>query len=231
MPSCSRDLTPSSHHPRRGARPPAARWTRATFPAVTRVGLTGGVASGKSTVSAMLAELGAVVIDADALAREVVEKGTAGLAAVVAEFGAELLTPDGDLDRPAMGRLVFGDDEARRRLEAIVHPLVFERIVELEEQAGASDVVVHDIPLLAESGRADTFDAVIVVDAPREVQLERMVRDRDWTREDAESRIAAQASRDDRLAIATHVIDNTGTLEDLRARVAEVYADLARRAA
>jgi dephospho-CoA kinase len=198
---------------------------------VTRVGLTGGVASGKSTVSAMLAELGAVVIDADALAREVVEKGTAGLAAVVAEFGAELLTPDGDLDRPAMGRLVFGDDEARRRLEAIVHPLVFERIVELEEQAGASDVVVHDIPLLVESGRADTFDAVIVVDAPREVQLERMVRDRDWTREDAESRIAAQASRDDRLAIATHVIDNTGTLEDLRARVAEVYADLARRAA
>jgi dephospho-CoA kinase len=195
---------------------------------VTRVGLTGGVASGKSTVSAILAELGAVVIDADALAREVVARGTAGLAAVVAEFGKGLLTPDGELDRPAMGRLVFADDDARRRLEGIVHPLVFERIVALEEQAGDADVVVHDIPLLAESGRADTFDAVLVVDAPRDLQVERMVRDRGWTREDAESRIAAQASREDRLAIATHVIENSGSLDDLRARVREVYAELTR---
>jgi dephospho-CoA kinase len=189
----------------------------------TRVGLTGGIASGKSTVSTMLAELGAVIIDGDALAREVVERGTPGLAAVVAEFGDGLLTPDGVLDRPAMGALVFGDAEARRRLEAIVHPLVFERIIELEEHAPAGAVVVHDIPLLAESGRAHTFDAVIVVDAPAETQIERMVRDRGWTREEAEARMAAQASREERLAIATHVIENTGTIEDLRRRVTEVF--------
>ena len=191
-----------------------------------RVGLTGGIASGKSTVSDLLAELGAVIIDADVLAREVVAAGTPGLAAVVEEFGEELLGPDGELDRPAMGRLVFGDEGARKRLEAIVHPLVFERIVALEEQAPDDAVVVHDIPLLAESGRAETFDAVIVVDADPEVQVDRMVRDRDWTRADAESRIAAQASREDRLALATYVIENTGTHEDLRRRVAEVFAEL-----
>lgn len=193
----------------------------------TRVGLTGGIASGKSTVAAMLSELGAVVIDADALAREVVARGTPGLEAVVAEFGSELLGPDGELDRPAMGRLVFSDGEARQRLERIVHPLVFERIVELEQQAPEGAVVVHDIPLLAEGGRAGEFDAVIVVDAPEEMQVERMVRDRGWTREEAQSRIAAQATREQRLAIATHVIDNTGTREDLRKRVAEVFAGVA----
>jgi dephospho-CoA kinase len=192
----------------------------------TRVGLTGGVASGKSTVAAMLAELGAVVIDADALARAVVAKGTEGLDAVVEEFGEKLLGEDGELDRPAMGRLVFSDESARKRLEAIVHPLVFERIVRLEEQAPPNAVVVHDIPLLAESGRADTFDAVIVVDAPPELQVERMTRDRGWTKEDAESRIRAQASRADRRAIGTHVIENTGTREDLHDRVVEVFADV-----
>ena len=190
----------------------------------TRVGLTGGVASGKSTVAALLAEHGAVIIDADQLAREVVAKGTPGLAAVVQEFGEDVLDPDGALDRPAMGRRVFDDDDARRRLESIVHPLVFERIVELEEQSAQEAVVVHDIPLLAESGRAGTFDAVIVVDAPAELQLQRMTEDRGWTRVDAESRIRAQASREDRLAIATHVIENTGTREDLRRRVAEVFS-------
>jgi dephospho-CoA kinase len=174
----------------------------------------------------LFADLGAVVIDADALAREVVAKGTRGLASVVEQFGEEVLGPDGELDRPAMGRLVFGDEQARKRLEAIVHPLVFERIVELEEQAPQDSVVVHDIPLLAESGRADTFDAVIVVDAPPELQVDRMTRDRGWTGEDAWSRIRAQASREDRRAIATHLIENTGTREDLRARVAEVYADV-----
>jgi len=192
----------------------------------TRVGLTGGVASGKSTVSAMLAHLGAVVIDADLLAREVVARGSPGLAAVAAEFGEEILTPDGELDRAAMGRLVFADESARRRLEAIVHPLVFERTMELEEQASEDAVVVHDIPLLAESSRDRSFDAVIVVDAPAELQLARMTGDRGWTEEDARARIAAQASREERRAIATHVIENTGTREDLRARVAEVYADV-----
>ena len=191
-----------------------------------RVGLTGGLASGKSTVAAMLEELGAVVIDADVLAREVVAKGTPGLAAVVEEFGEELLGPDGELDRPAMGRLVFSDESARRRLEAIVHPLVFERIVELEEQAPADAVVVHDIPLLAENGRAGDFDAVLVVDAPSELQLQRMTGDRGWTEEDARSRIAAQATREERRAIATHLIENTGTREDLRGRVAEVFAEV-----
>ena len=192
----------------------------------TRVGLTGGVASGKSTVARMLADLGAVVIDADALAREVVAKGTPGLSAVVEEFGEELLGADGELDRPAMGRVVFNDEQARRRLEAIIHPLVLQRIVQLEEEAPEDAVVVQDIPLLAETGRADTFDAVIVVDAPPDVQLHRMTGDRGWTTEDAKSRIAAQASREERRAIATHVIENTGAREDLRTRVAEVFAEV-----
>jgi dephospho-CoA kinase len=191
-----------------------------------RVGLTGGIASGKSTVSAILRELGAVVIDADALAREVVAQGTPGLAAVVEEFGPELLTPDGELDRTAMGALVFGDEAARRRLEAIVHPLVFERIVDLETHAPPGAVVVHDIPLLAESGRADTFDVVVVVDAPQDVQVERMVRDRGWSEGDALARIAAQAAPHDRRAIATYLIENTGTREELRAQVEKIYAEL-----
>lgn len=188
-----------------------------------RVGLTGGVASGKSTVSAILRELGAVVIDGDQLAREVVEKGTPGLAAVVEAFGPDVLTPDGHLDRPKVGSIVFNDEQKRRVLEGIVHPLVFERVVELEADAPEGALVVHDIPLLAETGRADTFDAVVVVDVPTEVQVERMLRDRGWTEEDARSRIAAQASRDDRRAIATYVIENTGTLDDLRRRVTEVF--------
>ncbi|GAB3033815.1 dephospho-CoA kinase [Nocardioides flavus (ex Wang et al. 2016)] len=191
-----------------------------------RVGLTGGIASGKSTVSAILAELGAVVIDADLLAREVVARGTPGLDAVVAELGRGVLTPEGDLDRPAVGALVFADASARKRLEAIIHPLVHRRSAELEAAAAPGSVVVHDIPLLAEVGRAGQFDAVVVVDVPTEVQVARMVGDRGSSTEEAQSRIAAQASREDRLAIATHVIDNTGSLEDLRRRVEEVYADL-----
>lgn len=191
-----------------------------------RVGLTGGVASGKSTVAGMLTDLGAVVIDADAIAREVVAAGTPGLAAVVAEFGEELLTPDGELDRPAMGSLVFHDESARRRLEAIVHPLVFERYAEQEAAAPEGALVVHDIPLLVESGRASEFDAVVVVDVPRELQVERMLRDRGWSLVDAEARIAAQATREQRLAVATHVIENTGTLDELRARGAAVHAAL-----
>jgi dephospho-CoA kinase len=191
-----------------------------------RVGLTGGIASGKSTVAAILAALGAIVIDADALAREVVQAGTPGFDRVVEQFGPDIVGPDGELDRPALGRLVFNDEQARKRLEAIVHPLVFERYAELEANAPTDAVVVHDIPLLAESGRAGDFDAVIVVDAPRETQVERMTSDRGWTTEDAESRIGAQATREDRLAIATYVVDNTGTLADLRTRVEEVYDSL-----
>jgi dephospho-CoA kinase len=195
-----------------------------------RVGLTGGIASGKSTVSALLAEAGAVVIDADVLAREVVAKGTPGLERVVEAFGPDVLTADGEMDRAKVGELVFADEERRRVLEGIVHPLVYERIVALEEAAPPGALVVHDIPLLAESGRDHTFDAVIVVDAPPEVQVERMARERGWTREDAEARIAAQAGREERLALATYVIDNTGTLDDLRRRVTEVVEDLLARA-
>ena len=194
-----------------------------------RVGLTGGVASGKSTVSAILRGLGAVVIDGDVLAREVVARGTPGLDAVVAEFGPGLLTPEGDLDRPAMGRLVFGSSDggaARRRLEAIVHPLVYERIQELEAEAPAGTLVVHDIPLLAENGREGDFDAVIVVEVPEETQVERMVGQRGWTEQDARARIAAQATPGQRRAIATYLIDNTGTREDLRDRVTEVFDQL-----
>lgn len=193
-----------------------------------RVGLTGGVASGKSTVSKVLRELGAVVIDADQLARDVVARGTPGLTAIVEEFGDGVLTPDGDLDRPAMARLVFADEAARRRLEGIVHPLVFAESARLEEEAPDEAVVVHDIPLLAESGGAAAFDAVIVVDAPAEVQVDRMTRERGWTREESEARIAAQASREDRRSIATYLIENTGTLDDLRARVTDVYAAMTR---
>jgi dephospho-CoA kinase len=177
-------------------------------------------------VSAILRELGARVIDADRLARDVVARGTPGLAAVVEEFGPGVLTDDGDLDRQAVAQRVFDDEPARRRLEGIIHPRVFEEIQRLESEAPPGSVVVHDIPLLAESGRADTFDAVLVVDAPLEVQVERMTRDRGWSEQEARSRAAAQASREDRLTIATHVIDNTGTREELRARVEEVYADI-----
>ena len=196
-----------------------------------RVGLTGGIASGKSTVSAILAELGAVVIDADALAREVVARGTPGLDAVVAEFGPDLLTPDGDLDRPAMGALVFADP-GRPPAARGDHPPAGPpaQAPSSRRRRPTHAVVVHDIPLLAEVGRAGSFDAVVVVDAPAELQVQRMVEDRGWTREDAESRIAAQATRAERLAIATHVVDNTGSLADLRRQVEAIHEELARRA-
>lgn len=192
-----------------------------------RVGLTGGVASGKSTVSAMLAELGAVVIDADLLAREVVAPGTDGLAEVVDAFGPTVLGPDGALDRPALGAVVFGDEERRRVLEGIIHPRVRARAAEIEAAAPEGAVVVHDIPLLTETGQAGSFDAVVVVDVPVETQVERMVTLRGMSPEDAQARVDAQASREERLAVATYVVENTGTLEELRARVHSVYAALA----
>ncbi|MEZ5092437.1 dephospho-CoA kinase [Nocardioides sp.] len=191
-----------------------------------RVGLTGGVASGKTSVGELLVEHGAVLIDADLLAREVVAPGTTGLEEVVAAFGTEVLDPEGALDRPALGALVFADEAARRRPEAIIHPRVRARAAELEAAAPAGALVVHDIPLLVETGQADAFDAVIVVDAPAELQVQRMVGSRGLTVAEAEARIAAQATREERLAAATYVIDNTGTWDDLRHRVAEVVAAL-----
>ena len=191
-----------------------------------RIGLTGGVASGKSAVAAILTELGAVVIDADVLAREVVAAGTDGLREVVAAFGPTVLTPAGELDRPAVARVVFGDESARRRLEGIIHPRVRARAAELEAAAPSGALVVHDIPLLVETGQAGGFDAVIVVDAPVETQVDRMTRLRGMTRDEAEARVAAQATREARRAAATYVIENTGTLEDLRNQVAEVFERL-----
>jgi dephospho-CoA kinase len=192
------------------------------------VGLTGGVASGKSTVAAILRELGAVVVDADDLAREVVEPGTPGLAAVVAEFGPEVLTAEGHLDRGRVGAIVFADPERRAALEAIIHPRVRARAAEIEAEAPAGTLVVHDIPLLVETGQAGDFDAVLVVDEPEDVQLARAVHERGWSEDQARLRMAAQASREVRLAAATHVIDNSGTREDLRQRVAEVFSALTR---
>jgi dephospho-CoA kinase len=190
------------------------------------VGLTGGVASGKSTVAAILRDLGALVVDADVLAREVVAPGTPGLAAVVAAFGPEVLAPDGSLDRARLGAVVFADPARRADLEQIIHPLVRARAAEIEAQAPPGTLVVHDIPLLVETGQAEDFDAVIVVDVPEELQVERAVRERGWNAEEARARIAAQADREERRAAATHLVDNSGTTEDLRHRVAEVFGEL-----
>ncbi|MEZ5095200.1 MAG: dephospho-CoA kinase [Nocardioides sp.] len=196
-----------------------------------RVGLTGGVASGKSTVASMLRALGAVVIDADLLAREVVAPGTNGLAEVVAEFGDGVLGPDGALDRPALGRVVFADPERRVALERIIHPRVRARAAELEAEAAPDAVVVHDIPLLVETGQADAFGAVVVVDVPVEVQLARMQELRGLSAEEARARLSAQATREERAAVATYLLDNAGSLPDLQAQVERAYAALHARAA
>ncbi|MGH3396348.1 MAG: dephospho-CoA kinase [Streptosporangiaceae bacterium] len=196
-----------------------------------RVGLTGGIGAGKSEVSRRLAAQGAVVIDADAIAREVVEPGTPGLAEVVAAFGPEVLLPDGRLDRPRLGDIVFADPELRARLNGIVHPLVGARMRELEESAGPGSIVVHDVPLIAENNMAGAYDLVVVVDVPPRLQLDRLVRHRDLTREQARARMAAQASREQRLGIAGIVVDNSGSLAELDRQVGELWTELRRRAA
>ncbi|MFE7856398.1 dephospho-CoA kinase [Streptomyces sp. NPDC057403] len=195
-----------------------------------KVGLTGGIGAGKSEVSRLLVECGAVLIDADRIAREVVEPGTPGLAAIVDAFGPDVLTADGTLDRPRLGSIVFADPEKLAVLNSIVHPLVGARSRELEEAAAEDAVVVHDVPLLAENGLAGLYDVVIVVDASPETQLDRLVRLRGMTEEDARARMAAQATREKRREIADVVIDNDVPLPELRRRVREVWADLGRRA-
>lgn len=196
-----------------------------------KVGLTGGIGAGKSEVSRLLVEHGAVLIDADRIAREVVAPGTPGLAAVVDAFGEDVLAPDGGLDRPKLGSIVFADPEKLATLNSIVHPLVGARSRDLENAASEDAVVVHDVPLLAENGLAALYDLVIVVDAGPRTQLDRLVRLRGMTEEDARARMAAQATRDKRLEIADVVIDNDVPLEDLERRVREVWADLVERAA
>ncbi|MFC9165028.1 dephospho-CoA kinase [Streptomyces fungicidicus] len=195
-----------------------------------KVGLTGGIGAGKSEVSRLLVEHGAVLIDADRVAREVVEPGTPGLAAVVDAFGEEILTADGALDRPKLGSLVFADPEKLAVLNAIVHPLVGARSRELEEAAAVDAVVVHDVPLLTENGLAPLYDLVIVVDASPETQLDRLVDRRGMTAQDARARMAAQATREERRAIADIVIDNDVPLDALRRRVEDVWSQLEDRA-
>jgi dephospho-CoA kinase len=193
--------------------------------------LTGGIGSGKSEVSRRLVSLGAVLIDADAVAREVVEPGTPGLAAVVEEFGEQVLRSDGALDRERLGSIVFADEERRRRLNAIVHPLVGKRMRELVEDAPAGAIVVYDVPLLTENDLAGMYDLVVVVDAPVEEQVRRLMTLRGMTEEAARARIAAQATRERRRAVADRVIDNSGTIDALAAQVDELWAELTRRAA
>ncbi len=192
------------------------------------VGLTGGIGSGKSAVSRLLAEHGAVVVDADLVAREVVAPGSPGLARVVGRFGAEVLQQDGALDRAALGARVFADPVELQALNAIVHPLVGERTAELLEQARASgaQVVVHDVPLLVENSLTGMYDAVVVVAATPETQLDRLVRLRGMAEQEARQRIAAQAPLADKLAVATHVVSNDGPLQELAPQVDRLWHDL-----
>ncbi len=191
-----------------------------------RVGLTGGIGSGKSTVSAMFAELGAHVIDADAIAREVVAPGSDGWRAIVDEFGPEILSPDGALDRGALAEIVFTDDSARARLNAITHPRIAARTAELMAQFPIDAVMIHDVPLLAELGLHDAYELVIVVDAPDDLRIARLV-ERGVSATDARARINAQASREQRLAIADIVIDNSGDLPALREQVQKAWPRVA----
>jgi dephospho-CoA kinase len=195
-----------------------------------KVGLTGGIGAGKSEVSRLLVECGAVLIDADRIAREVVEPGTPGLAAVVAAFGEEVLAEDGSLDRPRLGSIVFADPGRLATLNGIVHPLVRRRSADLEAAARPRAVVVHDVPLLAENDLAPLYDLVIVVDASPATQLDRLVRLRGMSEDDAWARMAAQATRDKRLGIADIVIDNDVPLDELQRTVRTIWADLERRA-
>jgi dephospho-CoA kinase len=192
---------------------------------VLKIGLTGGIASGKSMVAARLRELGAVLVDADALAREVVEPGTPGLASVVEAFGAAILTSDGRLDRARLGALVFGDPERLAVLNGIVHPLVRERAAAMVTAAPAGAVVVQDIPLLVETGQGKNFHLVVVVDAPDDVRVQRMAEHRNMTADEARARMGAQASREDRLAAADVVLDNSGTPDELRHAVDALWEE------
>lgn len=189
------------------------------------VGLTGGIGAGKSAVAQRLAELGAVIIDADALAREVVEPGTDGLAEVVAEFGAGVLRPDGSIDRPALGHIVFDDPDARARLERIVHPRVRARTAEIVAAADQDAVIVNDVPLLVEAGLHRAYDLVIVVEAAANVRVARLVADRGMAESDVRARIAAQATDEERRAVADVVIVNDGRRDELIDQVDAVWRE------
>lgn len=192
-----------------------------------RIGLTGGIGSGKSTVASMFAERGFVVVDADALAREVVAPGQPALAAIADRFGDVVIRRDGTLDRAALASVVFTDDAERRALEAITHPAIRAEVARREQEARATDrgaIVVVDHPLLIETGQVDDFDGLVVVLASRQTRLERLVEDRGVDRDDARARMAVQADDDARRAAATWVIDNDGDLPALERAVADVAA-------
>jgi dephospho-CoA kinase len=191
---------------------------------VLRIGLTGGIGSGKSTVAGLLAARGAQVVDADRIAREVVEPGTPGLEAIVAAFGPGVLTPEGALDRPALAAVVFADPEARRRLDGIVHPLVRARATELVAAAPPDAVVVQDVPLLVETGQAGAYDLVLVVEADTDTRVRRLV-GRGLSEDDARARISAQATDEQRRAVADVVLDNSGTVEALEAQVERFWSE------
>lgn len=190
-----------------------------------RVGLTGGIGAGKSTVATRLAEHGAVLIDADLVAREVVEPGTPGLEQLVEAFGQEILTPEGTLDRPALAAVAFADPEARQRLNAIVHPLVGDRTAELLFAAADDAIVVHDVPLLVENGLAPVYHLVIVVDAAEEIRMRRLVEARGMAEADARARIATQASDEQRRAVADVWLDNSGAADEVQAAVDALWSD------
>jgi dephospho-CoA kinase len=192
---------------------------------MVRVGLTGGIASGKSLVAAELAARGAVIIDADVLARDVVEPGTPGLAAIVERFGTDVLA-DGRLDRTRLAEIVFADPVARRDLEQIVHPAVRARAAALERAAGSAAIVVHVIPLLVETGQQEQFDLVVTIEVDHETQLQRLMARNGFSRAEAESRIAAQASSQDRRIAADVVLDNTGNVAELQDQIDALWAVL-----
>jgi dephospho-CoA kinase len=195
------------------------------------VGLTGGIGSGKSTVARMLEERGAIVFDADVLARQAVEPGTPGHDAVVERFGPNVLLPGGGLDREALGSIVFADPAARRDLEAIVHPEVRRLLAEGCERYRDTDaVVVFGAPLLVETGMHTAFDVLIVVSAPVERQVERLMRNRAMSEDAIHARIEAQLPLEDKVAVADLVIDNDGSLEELERRVDGVWTELRHRA-
>ncbi|MEZ0112738.1 dephospho-CoA kinase [Catenulispora sp. EB89] len=195
-------------------------------PATLSVGLTGGIGSGKSEVLNRLKARGATVVDADLAARRVVEPGTDGYDAVVKEFGSEVVGPDGALDRPKLGAIVFADPERLAALNAIVHPRVAALMAEWADAAPEGGIVVYDIPLLVEGGADRGYAAVIVVDADEEVRYARLLANRGMSRADAAARMAAQASREDRLAAADYVIANNGSLEDLDQETDRVWSEL-----
>ncbi len=195
------------------------------------VGLTGGIGSGKSTVSALLAARGAVVIDYDQLARDVVEPGSPALDAIAERFGREVIAADGTLDRPALGAVVFADATARRDLEAITHPAIRELAVERQRAASEDAIVIHDNPLLVEMGAAAHCEVVIVVDVPVETQLERLRSTRGMSEAEAQARISSQATREERTGAADLLIDNTGPLDELDPIVGGIWDELVRREA